>query len=121
MNQVFLVAIGGALGSVSRYVLGWLIKLVFPVQFPLSTLFVNIIGSFFIGLIFSSLQHHSSFPIIKPLIIIGLLGGFTTFSAFSFEVIELIETKQMVKALLYILLSNGLGITAAYLGYKVLA
>ena len=119
MNQVIWVAVGGAIGSVSRYLLGILLKWAVPAPFPLSTLLINILGSFFIGYLYSSYQHHDSFPIIKPLLIIGVLGGFTTFSSFSFEVVELLENKQMQKALLYVLFSNVFGISAAYWGYKL--
>ena len=121
MNLVALVALGGAIGSVSRYLLGILFKWIFPFAFPFSTLLINIAGSFCIGYLYSSFQHQSSFPIIKPLLIIGVLGGFTTFSSYSFEVLELLENKQIQKALLYVFFSNVFGIAAAYWGYKLFA
>lgn len=114
-----LVAAEGAVGSVLRYLLGFVIKQTVAVSFPVATLVINVTGSLFIGLLFAYFQHHTSFNLIRPPLIIGLLGGFTTFYAFSFKVIELMENKQITKALLYVFMNNTFGISAAYIGYKL--
>jgi CrcB protein len=119
MKHVALVAVGGAAGSVLRYLAGLAFRPYSGQAFPLSTFTVNIVGCFFIGLFFAIWQHTEAFAIVRPLLIIGLLGGFTTFSSFSFEALSLFENKEHAKALLYITGSNVLGIAAAYLGYKL--
>ncbi len=119
MSSLFYVAIGGAVGSSLRYFISSIFKLLFP-AYPLGTIFVNILGSFLIGLLISNVESKIySEQFLKYFLIIGLLGSFTTFSAFSIEVLELYNDKKIFLAILYILVSVILCIIAAYSGYNI--
>ena len=111
-----LVATGGALGAVLRYFLTNISKSLF-----LSTIYgtfsVNIVGSFLIGyFITSDFGTNLSENFIKFFLIIGVLGSFTTFSAFSFEVLELLQNNRFSLSLIYVMLSLVLCVFAAFLG-----
>ena len=111
-----LVAIGGALGAALRYLLANIIKSFF-ISSIYGTISVNIIGSFLIGyLISSDIKNNLSENFINFFLIIGLLGSFTTFSAFSYEVLDLINSKKYVTSLAYIFISIFICILSAYLG-----
>jgi fluoride exporter len=101
------VAIGGAIGSVLRYLV------VVGVGAPIATLLVNILGSFAIGILFVVLANRSS---LSPLLMTGVLGGFTTFSAFSLDALKLWEGGQTLQAVLYVLASVILSLVAVALG-----
>ena len=111
-----LVATGGALGAIIRYLLTNISKSFFVTSIY-GTISVNILGSFLIGyFITSSFGNNLSENFIKFFLIIGLLGSFTTFSAFSYEVLDLINSKKYVSSLSYILISISICIISAYLG-----
>lgn len=116
MKQLAFVAIGGMIGASLRYLISLLTKSFYEGDFPFATLFINVLGCFFIGLIYSNFNQNNSFEWIKPLLITGVLGGFTTFSAFSFEGIQLFQSQKLMAAITYIVLSNSLGLIAAYGG-----
>jgi CrcB protein len=120
VNQILWIAIGGAAGAVLRYLMVMGLANLFPLNFPLPTMVINIIGSFAIGAIIAAWSGANNFLYtIKPLLIIGLLGGFTTFSSFSFESIILFQNRETFKAFSYIILSNFTGISAAWIGFKL--
>ena len=111
-----LVAAGGALGALLRYFLTNLSKLLFETSI-FGTLSVNILGSFLIGyFITSKIGSNLSPNFIKFFLTIGLLGSFTTFSAFSYEVVDLINSKKYITSFTYIFISIFLCIIFAYLG-----
>ena len=111
-----LVATGGALGAVLRYILTHICKTLF-ISSIYGTISVNIIGSFLIGyFITSNVVINLSENFIKFFLIIGLLGSFTTFSAFSYEVIDLLNSKKYVTSFTYIFISIFICIISAYLG-----
>ena len=113
------VAGGGAIGASLRFFISSICKVYFP-YFPVGTLIVNIIGSFFIGLLANYLNSKEvSELFFKYFVIIGLLGSFTTFSAFSIETIELLKEGKVSFSLIYILLSFVLSISAAFLGLSL--
>tara|TARA_B100000315_G_C14218114_1_gene425208 strand:+ start:91 stop:462 length:372 start_codon:yes stop_codon:yes gene_type:complete len=113
------VAGGGALGASLRFFVQSSSKLYFP-NFPVGTLIVNIIGSFLIGLLANYLNSKEISELFyKYFIIIGLLGSFTTFSAFSIETIELFKEGRILLSLIYIFLSFVLTISAAFLGLSL--
>ena len=97
LGHLGYVALGGAAGSVLRALMGQ------AVLFPLGTLTVNALGSFFIGLAFGA--GLADRGVAYPLVMLGLLGGFTTFSAFSLEAFTLFERGQMGAAATYVALS----------------
>ena len=119
MINIILVATGGATGAILRYFLTNLSKTVF-ISSVYGTLTVNIIGSFLIGyLITSDFSKNINENFVKFFLIIGLLGSFTTFSAFSFEVVNLIISKKILIAFIYISISIFVCILFAYLGMLV--
>jgi CrcB protein len=108
MSQTLpLIALGGALGSVLRYLM------VAAVGAPWGTAAVNVIGSFAIGVLFVLLDARTGWQFF---LMTGLLGGFTTFSAFSLDTIKLIEAGQPLQAALYVLGSVALSLIAVALG-----
>lgn len=121
MKAYLLVAIGGMIGSIGRYSVSTYLQQAFYVsKFPLGTLIVNLIGSLLIGIIAGLLTKQALFnEEIKYLLMTGFLGGFTTFSAFSMESLELLRSGMPGLALCYIFCSVALGITFVYLGMKL--
>ena len=116
MFNIFFVATGGATGAVLRYILTSFSKNLFTSSIY-GTLSVNILGSFLIGyLITSDYAKSLSEDFVKFFLIIGLLGSFTTFSAFSYEVVNLINSKKMFISFFYIFISILLCILFAYIG-----
>ncbi len=119
------VALGGGIGALLRYQTGrfmthWLGPAVVT-TFPFATLAVNAIGSIAMGLLAGYLARHGTGGEQARLLLgVGLLGGFTTFSAFSLEMVLMIERGQFLFALLYVLLSIGLGITGLFIGLNVM-
>ena len=113
--NLFLVAIGGALGAVARYGAVQLVMRLHAHPFPLGTMLVNILGALLIGIALSSLQHDA----IKLLLVTGVLGGFTTFSAFSWDAVQLLQHGAYVQAALYIAGSVVLCLGATILGMKL--
>ena len=118
MINFLWVAAGGAIGATMRYLATNSLKYIFP-NFLLGTLFVNILGSFIIGFIMSYVEYKNiSSNIIKYFFIIGILGSFTTFSAFSFEVIDLINNRRFILSFLYIFISLIVCLFFCFLGYN---
>ena len=107
MYQILLVAFGGALGSVCRYLVGvGALRLMGP-SFPWGTLAVNVAGSFAIGILAELIVARSGASAeLRLLLITGFLGGFTTFSAFSLELVLMIGGGRTLAALSYALLST---------------
>ena len=117
IKNLVLVAIGGASGSVLRYLIHWIVSKKSVSFFPYQTFIVNIIGCLIIGLLvgyFSRFQNENES--LKLLLITGFCGGFTTFSAFGLENVNMIQNQNYQLALLYTSLSLILGILAVSLG-----
>lgn len=116
--QWVYIAIGGALGSVLRYFLQSRIQTYLPGLFPMGTLGVNLLGSLTIGFLGGWLAYA---PVgtgqMRLFLMVGVLGGFTTFSSFSLENLTLIRDGHARLAAAYILSSNVLGIGLAFAGY----
>ncbi len=113
MNAFLLVALGGALGSALRYAVS--LAVIGGAGFPLAVLTVNVVGSFLMGLSFVYVAERELGSLLL-FFQVGLLGGFTTFSAFSLEVFALYEQGLLGQAALYILLSVGLSVGALFAG-----
>ncbi|MFY8020720.1 MAG: fluoride efflux transporter CrcB [Bacteroidia bacterium] len=116
MKQLALVALGGMIGASLRYLISLWTKHLYAGDFPYATLFINVLGCFLIGLIYSNFSQTTSFDWMKTFVITGILGGFTTFSSFSYEGISLLQSQKIMAAITYIMLSNVLGLLAAYGG-----
>jgi len=112
---IFYIAFGGAIGSLTRYLISIFLQNT-KSGFPLSTFLVNVIGSFAIGIIFYILKDSNN-ENLKAFIIIGFLGGFTTFSAFSIDVLNLIIEKQYFTSMLYISMTFICSLSAVFLGF----
>ena len=114
MPAILQVAIGGALGAMLRYLAGAGVARLASSGFPAATLGVNVLGSFAMGVLAVTLARSS--PHLAPLLLTGLLGGFTTFSAFSLETVTLIEEGRAGAAALYVAASVLLSIGALAAG-----
>ena len=110
------VALGGATGAASRFAIAQWTGARWGWTFPWGTLAVNITGSMAIGLVMTLLLARGADPTYRLLLVTGFLGGYTTFSAFSFETLALLEARRWEAAALYIGGSVGLGLLATALG-----
>jgi CrcB protein len=116
IQTVSLVALGGAIGAACRYLTGLGgIRLLGHHPFPVAILSVNVLGSFLMGM-FVVAAAHRDLTWLSPFVMTGLMGGFTTFSAFSLETANLIERGALGQAALYIALSVGLSVGGLFLG-----
>ena len=125
MSNFLLVAAGGSIGASSRYAFYLISKsLFYSNNLFFNTLIINIIGSFLIGYLIVLLENKSfSQDFLKYFFIIGILGSFTTFSAFSLETIELLISKRFFMAFFYIFLSLFLCLIFTFIGlnfYKLI-
>jgi fluoride exporter len=116
-KNFLLVGVGGMAGSMLRYLFSVIIK---HNSFPYSTFVVNIIGSFIIGLTMAVAAKQQNFTHYTLLLATGICGGFTTFSAFSWESVQMLQQQRYTTLAIYILLSIVLGIAATFLGYTIL-
>ncbi|WP_439143788.1 fluoride efflux transporter CrcB [Planktotalea sp.] len=116
--NVSLVALGGALGSSLRYLMGLAFDKATAFGFPLGVLPVNIIGSFLMG-VFVVFAHQKGLSTANLFVMTGVLGGFTTFSAFSLEAVTLMERGHLSQAALYVGLSVVLSILGLMAGLAI--
>lgn len=116
MNPVFQVALGGAMGATARYGVNLGAARLFGPSFPWATLAVNVAGSFLMGLLVAALGRDGAWA---PLLMTGLLGGFTTFSAFSLDAVALWQKGQGATAALYVGASVVLSLAALVAGLSV--
>ena len=122
---LFLVAIGGAFGSCLRFLLGWYFTyhtktnalLTGYSSFPFATFFINVLGCFVAGVAFAFFNYHLNHYNLKTFFLVGLLGGFTTFSAFSLDFLRLFLANQYWQALIYAFSSLFFSILAMFAGY----
>ena len=118
MINILLIFLGAGLGGVLRYGVANGVHLICDREFPWGVLVVNISGSFLIGLLFVLLMQRYTHDATQlgALLVVGFLGGYTTFSAFSFETVNLLQSGAVTSALLNIFLSVILCLTATWLG-----
>lgn len=111
------VGLGGFAGANARYLLSDLIRTRLGVDFPAGTFLVNLSGSLLIGVLLTLLTERLLVdPFWRRLLVIGFLGGYTTFSSYTFEALALVEQGRWGSAALYIAGSNGLGLLACGVG-----
>ena len=125
MLTLLAAAAGGAIGAGGRYLLtGWAERLLsdwLGGGIPYGTLAVNVIGSFLLGILVEILALSLSVsPELRALLVIGVLGGFTTFSAFSMDTVLLLERGELGRAALYVLLSVGLSVGCLFAGLRLM-
>jgi fluoride exporter len=118
MPMLLAVAAGGATGSVARYVLGTLLMRVGS-GFPVSTLLINVAGSFLIGLLARLFDAPDQNQVLRAALTVGICGGFTTFSTFSAETVTLLQQGKAGRAALYVTVSLVLGVLATFAGLAV--
>jgi CrcB protein len=120
--QILLVALGGSAGSVVRYLVGKALPVSAPSSFPYATFIVNIAGCLLIGLFYGlSVKQDWMTANMRLLLMTGFCGGFTTFSAFTLEGMNLLNTHQVVLFLIYFALSIMVGLGATFFGYWLIA
>ena len=121
MGIVGAIAAGGAAGSVIRHYLGRWNGPLEAGALPWGTLAANVLGCLALGLLGAlfATTWSAARPEVRMGLLVGVLGGFTTFSSFGFETLQLVQEGHGGRALLYVALSNGLGLGAAWLGYRL--
>jgi CrcB protein len=115
--KILFLALGGALGTLLRYGVSVFAQNFRQSNFPFATLTVNLLGSFAIGLLWGMFERNPVSENMRMFLFVGLLGGFTTFSAFSAETMNLFRSQETVLALGNILANNVLGILLAFAGF----
>jgi len=113
-TNILLVGLGGGIGSILRY----LLQRTLNINFPYGTLLVNILGCFLIGLLWGVFTRHVDEQ-RRLLMVTGFCGGFTTFSSFTYEGVQMMTENRWMVFILYISLSVVAGLTATYFGYKL--
>jgi fluoride exporter len=115
--MIWSVAIGGAVGSIARFLLGTFVQQRAGTAFPIGTLIINITGSVLLGFLLRfALATPSITPATRALLTTGFCGGYTTFSTFSYETVALIEENELGRAVLYAALSVVVAMVGTYCG-----
>jgi CrcB protein len=117
MMAYIWIGIGGFAGANARYLVGTWITRRAGIGFPVGTLLVNITGALLIGFVLTALSDRVIVdPVWRRLLVIGFLGGYTTFSSYAYETLSLLEQGDWYRALLDVLANNGIGLFACYAG-----
>ena len=118
VSQIILVGIGGFIGSVFRFLLSGFVHRLVPLsEFPFGTLTVNVLGCLLIGLLNGLAETRQIIgPELRLLLMIGMLGGFTTFSAFGYETLALIRDAEVFRAVGNVFLQVFFGLVAVWMG-----
>ena len=115
-----LVFVGGGIGSVCRYTMSSALQRAFPGPFPTGTFWVNLGGCFAIGLVGAlGLERAALSPEARTFLMVGILGGFTTFSSFTWETLGLLSVRDVLRAALYVGGSVFLGLLGTLLGRSI--
>jgi fluoride exporter len=118
--MLWYIAVGSAIGGVSRYLVGGLSQRLVGGTFPAGTLLINVTGSFLLGLILRyGVETTTLTPELRAFLTVGFCGGYTTFSTFSYETVALAEDGEWTRAALYVALSVGLSLVATFVGFVV--
>lgn len=119
MKILLAIGAGSFIGGVCRFLLSQFIQTKFPSSFPIGTFAVNVIGCLLIGAVYGLFLKNSLSNEWRLFLATGILGGFTTFSAFSYETFELVKTGRMSFALLYVCASILVGLAATLIGWQL--
>lgn len=115
--MIWYIAFGSALGGTARYLLGGWIQSRAGPDFPVGTLVINVTGSFLLGLLYRYAADSAALtPELRAMLTIGVCGGYTTFSTFSYETARLLEDGEFARAGVYIALSVMVSIAAVFFG-----
>ncbi len=120
MQTYLWIGLGGALGSMARHWSNGVIAVLAGVGFPWGTLVINVLGSFIIGFASATMNADGRFPAgdnPRLFVMVGICGGYTTFSSFSLQTLALLQGNQLLPALSNVGLSVGLCLIAVWLGY----
>ena len=118
--MLWYIAVGSAIGGMSRYVIGGLVQRLLDTTFPAGTLLINVTGSFLLGAILRyGVETTTLTPELRALLTVGFCGGYTTFSTFSYEALALLEDGEWGRAGVYIGLSLLLSLAAVFLGFAL--
>jgi CrcB protein len=121
LKYALITGTGGFIGSALRYLMQRLSALIFPVSFPYGTFIVNLLGAFIIGVLFAISEQTTLIgPQWRIFAITGILGGFTTFSSFTLDTMNLLRESQYLYAITYISLTIVLGIMFTIAGYLII-
>lgn len=117
-SMMLAIAIGGAVGTVSRYLIA--LGMTRPAgAFPTATFLINVVGSFLIAIFARVMSTPDSNPVLRAALTIGFCGGFTTFSTFSAEFVALTQEGRTIRAMLYVLASVVSGVLAVFAGLAI--
>ena len=121
MFKLLLIALGGAAGTLARYGTATALRgMTERAGFPVGTLAINLLGCFLIGCLFALFTGRTGLRVeYQQMMLVGFLGGFTTFSTFGLETFELIRARQYAMVAAYVLLSNVVGVALVALGYRL--
>ena len=118
MQKTIFIALAGLIGTLVRYWLAGFVTRQYGENFPWGTLIVNLIGSFLAGALYHLAEERLLIsPALRTIILIGLLGGFTTFSSYGLQTFTLMRDGQIGLATLNVALSNVLGLLMVWIGY----
>jgi len=117
MLRIFIIALGGAVGTLFRYILSGLDYKTSNSIFPVGTLVINLFGSLVIGFLWGLFEGLNVSSQTKTFVFIGILGGFTTFSTFSLESFHLFRTGELKMALSNIIITNVFGVVLVFVGF----
>ncbi len=120
LKILLLIGSGGFAGSVLRYMLSQAVQNKFLSSFPYGTMSVNIIGSLFIGVVYGLAAKGNLSPEARLFLATGILGGFTTFSAFTMDALNLLQEGLWLESVSYVLVSVVLGVVAAFMGIFII-
>ena len=116
---ILLIALGGAVGSVARYLMGRAVQGALHLDFPTGTFAVNVVGCLIIGVLAKFFLHSQTELPLRATLMIGFCGGFTTFSTFSLETLALIQGGEWGKASAYVVLSALVCVGATAAGFAL--
>lgn len=120
MSRLFLIGLAGFVGTICRYWLSGVVARRYGETFPLGTLVVNLTGCLLVGLLFYLLNERFVVnPTVRSVILIGLLGGFTTFSSFGLQTFTLLQDGEIGLATLNLTASNFIGLALVWVGYTL--
>jgi len=120
MSKLFLIGLAGFIGTLTRYWMSGVVARRYGETFPAGTLVVNLLGCFLVGLLFYLLQERFLVnQTLRTVILIGFLGGFTTFSSFGLQTFTLLQEREVGLALLNLGIANTGGVLLVWAGYTL--